>query len=65
MHPQILMGSKQEQVLGFLDQEILNLNRKGRGAVAVGTVLFFSHLAYQLLWGSKTRRSLNTTKVLE
>jgi hypothetical protein len=55
MYPQMLMGSKQEQVLGFLDQEILRFNRKGRAAVAAGTVLFISHLTYQLLLGKKSK----------
>lgn len=53
----MLMGSKQEQVLGFLDQEILRLNSKGRMAVIGGTILFLSHLTYQLLWGKKANRS--------
>lgn len=57
MIPQILMGSKQEQVLGFLDQEILALNRKGKIAVAIGTALFLSHFAYQIFWGKKSIRS--------
>jgi hypothetical protein len=57
MHPQMLMGSKQEQVLGFLDQEIVSLGRKGRAAVTIGTVLLLSHFTYQMLWGSRARRS--------
>lgn len=59
IYPQMLMGSKQEQVLGFLDQQIIKLNQKGRIAILTGTILLFSHVVgqYFQLWGFKSRKT--------
>lgn len=56
IYPELIMGSKQEKILGYLDIEIMRLNHRGRMSLIIGTLLFAASVTYEMMWGRKSKK---------
>lgn len=48
INPELVMGTKHENLLQYLDLEMVKISRRGKIASAVGTVLIGCHFIYKM-----------------
>jgi hypothetical protein len=55
MQAKLIMGTKQEQLLVHLDNEIVKFNQKRKNIIIASTIMFMIHICLKF-WDKKTKK---------